>query len=263
MTISVGIMVASFRETVQLWLEHQLRADFYLRAAGQITAGVFPPIAPEVARIVAATPGVDEMDAFHAFTFRYEGEQATLGAGISDIARRRNTLRFLDGDGDAILRSLPERNRVIVSEPFANKHHLRQGDELRIALGNRSVAFKVAGIYYDYSSHRGFVIADWSTMRKYLPDLPVTDIAIYVKRRKCLQGATRTGITARSISGFNGAERGAAASGRVIFDRTFAVTWALEGIAIDRRHAGHGELAASIGIGPPPGNRTDPVSGRG
>ncbi len=233
MTISVGIMVASFRETVQVWLENQLHADLFLRGNGQVTAGIFPPVAPEVPGIVAETPGTEEIDASHSFTFRYEGQQATFSGDTRDIVRRHNTIRFLDGDADAILRSLPGNNRVIVSEPFANKHNVRTGETLKIALGNSLVPLTVAGIYYDYSSHRGLVIADWSTMRKYLPDQPVTSMAIYVRKgfdaakvRRALE--RRLAPFSVSILPNEALRRGAVA----IFDRTFAVTWALEGIAV-------------------------------
>src|SRR5690348_17686743 len=48
------------------------------------------------------------------------------------LFRSYGRLRFLPGeDRETILRSLPGRDRVIVSEPFANKHGVRAGDALR------------------------------------------------------------------------------------------------------------------------------------
>ncbi len=233
MMISVGIMVASFRETVQVWLEDQLRADLYLRAEGRPTAGIFPPVAPEVPALIAQTPGVQDVDIFHAFTFRYEGEQATFGAGVSDIVRRKRTLRFLSGDSDTILRTLPNQPRVIVSEPFANKHHVQTGDILHIPLGSQIANLSVAGIYYDYSSDRGFVIADWSTLRQYLPNQSVTNIAIYVKpgvNAAEVRHNLESRLAAFPVSiAPNAVLRQAAVE---VFDRTFAVTWTLEAIAI-------------------------------
>ncbi len=233
MMIAVGIMVASFRETVQVWLDSQLRADLYLRAQGQPTAGIFPPVAAEVPEIIAQTPGVADVDTFHAFTFRYEGEQATFGAGVTDIVRRKSTLRFLHGDADAILASLAGQDRAVVSEPFANKHHVRTGDVLRIALGNRVASLTVAGIYYDYSSDRGFVVTDWSTLRKYLPGQPVTNIAVYVKSGADASSVrhdmeNRLAAYPVTIAPHAALRRGAVE----VFDRTFSVTWALEAIAI-------------------------------
>ncbi len=134
MTISVGIMVASFRETAGV-LTASFAPTFICGQRGLGGAGIFPAVAREVPGIIAETPGVSDVDAFHAFTFQYEGGQATFGAGVSDIVRRKNTLRFLSGDADEILRSLPGRDRVIISEPFANKHNVHRGDVVRIALG--------------------------------------------------------------------------------------------------------------------------------
>src|SRR5205085_10198948 len=112
-----------------LWLNVQLRADLYVRSAGPAAAGVYPPLAAEVPPMLAAMPGVAAVDLFHALEFHYRGERATLGAGNLEVVRRYGRLRFLPGqDRDAILRGMagapgPE-DRAIVSEPFANKHHL-------------------------------------------------------------------------------------------------------------------------------------------
>ncbi len=57
MMISVGVMVGSFRETVQVWLDSQLRADIFLRADGPATAGIYPAIAATVPRIVSGNTG--------------------------------------------------------------------------------------------------------------------------------------------------------------------------------------------------------------
>jgi putative ABC transport system permease protein len=233
MTISVGIMVASFRETVQVWLLNRLRADIYLTEAGPSTAGLGPPIAFEVPGIVSRIPGVAEIDTLHAFPFRYEGQQAIFGANNSDVIRRHDAMRFLSGDADAILRSLPGQNRVIVSEPFANKHNVHVGNILKIPLGDAIVPMTVAGIYYDYSNHRGFVLADWSTMKKYLPDQATTNVAVYVTpgvKPDDVRHALHVALADYPvlIAPSDQLRRGAV----VIFDRTFAITWALEGIAI-------------------------------
>jgi putative ABC transport system permease protein len=233
MMISVGIMVGSFRETVEVWLAAQLRADIFMRAQGIASAGVYPPIAAVVPDIVRKTSGVAEVDTFRAFEIEYEGTRTTFGAGNTDIVRRRRTLRFLDGDAGSILRSLPNRDRAIVTEPFADKHRTRAGDVLRIPLGNRIVPLTVAGIYYDYASDRGFILADESTLLKYLPAQPVTNIAIYTQ-----PGADNIQIRRDLESRLSGyplmiAPNDVLRRGAIqVFDRTFTVTYALEAVAI-------------------------------
>jgi putative ABC transport system permease protein len=233
MMISVGVMVGSFRETVEVWLASQLRADIFLRAQGPSTAGIYPPIAAAVPGIVEDTPDVGEVDLFHAFEIRYEGTRTTLGGGKMDIVRRRRSLRFLSGNANDIMASLPGRDRAIVTEPFADKHHVHAGDVLHIPLGSQNVALTVAGIYYDYSSDRGLILVDRSTLLKYLPNQPVTNVAVYLQpgadavkvRRELENRLARYPL----LIAPNEVLRRAAVE---VFDRTFAVTYALEAVAI-------------------------------
>jgi len=234
MMASVGIMVGSFRETVALWLDTQLRADLYVRPAGPSSAGDYPPLPPEIAGILAATDGVAAVDLFHGLPLRFRGERATLGAGDMEIVRRYGRLIFLPGeDRDAILRSLPGQDRAIVSEPFANKHHVRAGDRLTVPVGERAVTLTIAGIYYEYSSSQGYLILDRGTLLKYLPGQPATNAAIYL-----IPGADRErvlrDVQLRTVSlGVSVAPNQVLRRSAIeIFDRTFAITWALEAVAI-------------------------------
>ncbi len=155
MMASVGIMVGSFRETVALWLDTQLRADLYVRVAGTQTAGERPALPPALPAILASTPGVAAVDLFYGSEFHYRGERATLGAGNMEVVRRYGRLRFLPGEGrDAILRSLADSDRAIASEPFANKFGVHAGDRLTVPIGERNVTLTVAGIYYDTRAAR-------------------------------------------------------------------------------------------------------------
>jgi putative ABC transport system permease protein len=234
MMASVGIMVASFRETVTLWLDVQLRADLYVAPAGRAPAGDYPPLPAAAPAILETTPGAAAVDFLHALEFHYRGERATLGANNLEIMRRFGRLRFLPGeDRDTILRSLPGHDRAIVSEPFANKFGIHPGDRLTFPIGPRTVTLTVAGVYYDYSSSQGFVLLDRSTLLKYLPGQPATNAAIYLKagvdavavQREMQRRAAGLGI---SINLNQSLRRNAI----VIFDRTFAITWALEAVAI-------------------------------
>jgi putative ABC transport system permease protein len=217
-----------------LWLDVQLRADLYIRAAGPSAAGEYPPLDPAVARIAAAAPGVAALDEFRAVELHYRGARATLGSGNMAIVRRYGRLRFLRGeDRDAILASLPGRDRAIVSEPFANRFGVRAGDVLRLPIGGRLAELTVAGIYYEYSSSQGFVILDRSTFLRYLPGQPAANLAVYLAPGS---DAARVQHEIQERAGGLGAAVAPNAELRrnamAVFDRTFAITWALEAVAI-------------------------------
>jgi putative ABC transport system permease protein len=234
MMAAVGLMVGSFRETVLVWLDVQLRADLYVRALSPLRADAYAPIHPPALAAIAGTPGVAAVDIFHALPLTYEGERATLGAGNMEIVRRFGRLRFLRGeDRDAILRSLAGRDRAIVSEPFANKHGVRAGGRIIVPIGEHNVQLIVAGVYYEYSSSQGYVLLDRSTLLKYLPGQPATNAAVYVapeadaeRVRRELQ--LRTAGMGIAIA----ANREIRRNSMEVFDRTFAITWALEAVAI-------------------------------
>jgi len=238
MMASVGLMVGSFRETVLVWLDVQLRADLYVRAAAPLRADAYAPIPERALAAIAGAPGVAAVDDYHALPITYGGERATLGAGNIEIVRQYGRLRFLPGpkgapDRDAILHSLPGRDRAIVSEPFANKHGIRAGDRIALALGERTARLTVAGVYYEYSSSQGYVIVDRSTLFKYLPSQPATNAAVYLQpgasaervRRELQLRTAGMGVTVT-------ANQELRRNSMAVFDRTFAITWALEAVAI-------------------------------
>jgi putative ABC transport system permease protein len=233
MMASVGIMVGSFRETVAVWLDVQLRADLYVRPDVPSGAGVYPPMDPAIPALIASVPGIEAVDEFTGIELHYRGERATLGAGNLDIVRRYGRLRFLSGDRDPILRSLPGRDRAIVSEPFANRHGVRAGDRITIAIGERLVPLDVAGIYYEYSSSQGFVLVDRSTLQRYLPGQPPTNLAVYLApgaNADAVQHEIQQRTAGRGI--VVAPNRELRRNAIAIFDRTFAITWALEAVAI-------------------------------
>src|SRR5262249_38540825 len=120
-----------------------------------------------------------------------------------------------------------------VSEPFANKHGIRAGDQLTLPLGPHNVAFTVAGVYYDYSSSQGFVLLDRSTLLKYLPGQPTTNAAVYLAPgadAATVQQAIQRKAAGMGVSVARNQELRQNAI--TLFDRTFTITYALEAVAI-------------------------------
>jgi putative ABC transport system permease protein len=233
MMAAVGIMVGSFRETVSDWLGSQLRADIYIRSVGPESAGGFPSISLDVAHLLHAIQEIDAVDEYSAIPIRCDGLRATLAAGDLEVQRTHGRLRFLSGDRDRILRSLPHRDRAIVTEPFAEKHHVRTGDPITFALGGRMITVTVAGIYFDYSSEQGYITLDRTTLLSYFPNQPDTNLAVYVKPGADVD-AVRREIERRTADYPVAVDANAELrrEALMVFDRTFAITWALEGVAI-------------------------------
>ncbi len=234
MTASVGIMVGSFRETVALWMDSQLKADFYLRPAGSSSADRYPTMKADIADRIERLQGVASVDRFRGYPITYEGLPATLASSEASHVENSASTRFLPGgDRDRILATLPTGDYAVVSEPFANKHNVHAGSVLSLPLGGAARKFKVLGIYYDYSAERGYVILDRRILLKYLPDPSVSNMAVYLKPGADPENVRREidrVISGRAVLVFsNSSLRRTAIQ---IFDRTFRITYALEAVAV-------------------------------
>ena len=234
MMTSVGIMVGSFRQTVLTWMESELPADLYLRPAGAVGRDQHPTIAPEVAARILNTPGVKSVSRFRAFEIQYQGLPTSLAAASHDLSASRQSLTFLSGrPSNNVLRELAAGDNAIVSEPFANKHHLRAGDTITLPLGEQRVTFRVIDIFYDYGHEAGFILLDWDTMLRYLPDSAPTNLAVSLAPGADLEhtrAAIQKAIASRSLVVLSNGE--IRQQGMRVFDQTFAITYAVEAISI-------------------------------
>ena len=234
MLSAVGIMVGSFRQTVILWMADRLQADLYLRPAGPAAADRHPTLAPGVAARLEALPEVAAVDQFRAYEISYHGLLATLGGGDARIAGRYGQRPFLSGASPArVFAQLLGRDHVIVSEPFANKHGVKPGDTLELELGGQRVRFRVIDVYGDYSNERGYIIMDRGTLLKNLPDPAPSNIAVYLRPGITLEDGRRAveaALAQRKVMVFT--NRSLREEAIRVFDRTFAITYALEAVAV-------------------------------
>jgi putative ABC transport system permease protein len=241
MMASVGIMVGSFRETVRLWMENQLQADFYLRPAGAAAAGQHPTLAADLPQRLESVPGVAFVDRFRAYGISFQGLPATLAGADMRAAGGYRRLTFLSGRPAAeVYALLLDSDAAIVSEPFAHKHRLRAGDRLTLPLAGAQRSFRVEDVYYDYSTEAGYILLDRATLLKYLPDPAPSNLAVYLAPGAA-PVAVRAGIeqatAGRSV--LIAANRNLREQAIRVFDRTFLVTYALEAVSV---------LVAVIGI---------------
>ena len=237
MMTAVGIMVGSFRQSVVLWMSDQLPADLYLRPAGSPAADRHPTISLGLAEEIAKLAGVVAVERLRAYEIRYQEMPATLASAdlnVLDVIRWYPHSEFLSGRArQQVLPELRHSNAVVVSEPFSYKHHVKAGDFITLSLGETQASFRVADVYYDYSSERGSILMDRDIMLQYLPDPAPSNLAIY------LSSDAQLAMVRAEIENATAGHRVLMFSNRDlrieavrIFDRTFAITYALEAVAV-------------------------------
>ncbi len=234
MMTSVGIMVGSFRETVLIWMNDRLPADLYLRPAGEPAPDRHPTVSLELADKISKLPGIAGVDRLRAYEISYDGMPATLASVDLSALRSDHRSNFFSGrQTEQVLSQIRNADAVVVSEPFTYKHHVRAGDTITLALGTDRSSFRIVDVYYDYGSERGSILMDRQTMLRYLPDPAPSNLAIYVAPNASVE-TVREEIT-QAAAGYRVLlfpNRDLRTEAIRIFDRTFAITYALEAVAV-------------------------------
>jgi putative ABC transport system permease protein len=126
------------------------------------------------------------------------------------------------------------RDLVTVNESFSLRFKKRVGDVIELPTATGAHEFKIVAIYYDYSSSRGWVVMDERTYALYFPHARPTSMSIYLQA-----GADASEVSDRLSRAVSGSSQILFATNGVlrrevmrIFDSTFAITYALEVIAI-------------------------------
>jgi putative ABC transport system permease protein len=234
MLVAIAVMIGSFRETVVYWIGQTLQSDLYVSAGGRAGLDSPPTISEEVEALIRSHPSVVAVDPVRGMTATYAGRPIVLRVAHLEQAPERGALLFKDPANGPDLTDAARRQLVLVSEPFALRHRVTTGDELRLDSPSGPHVVRVAGVYYDYSTDRGVVAMDWEMFRARYGDFRPTNLAI-----ELAPGASPDEV--RTELGRRLDERHVVfihtsatlrQTALRIFDRTFSVTYALEAIAI-------------------------------
>ena len=164
-------------------MDNQLPADLYIRPAENPGADRHPTISPGLAEQIAKLPGVAAVDRLRAYEITYDGLPLTLGAADLRVLQSYHSSAFFSGRTAAqVLADLNSNKNnnedaVLVSEPFTYKHHVKTGDTVRLLSAYQAI-FRVADIYYDYSSERGNILMTRNTFSALSSDPAPSNIAV-------------------------------------------------------------------------------------
>jgi len=224
--IAMAIMVASFRQSVADWLVEILPADLYFRTPLGAESMV---LSPEDEARIAALPGVARVDATRNFRLALDPRrpQVVILARPGDP---ESTLPLVEGRRHAAGGGLP---RAWVSEAVADLYALDVGGELSLPLAGGPVKFRVAGIWRDYARQHGAIVIEREAYVRATGDRGANDVALW------FTPGTATGDLKAAIRALPGGDVFTIADpGEIravslrVFDRSFAVTYALEAVAV-------------------------------
>jgi putative ABC transport system permease protein len=224
--IGVGLMVSSFRASVEDWLGQTLVADYYLAVDEAWCRGV-----GGVAGLSAdlrALPGVTELTYSQRRRLQVAGEEWRLWA--VDAGRRGLGAAILAGEPDTARARFIAGEAVMVSEPWAMRRGTGVGDELRLPTPAGERVFPVAGVFRDYTSDRGVIALHRDRYRELWGDECSEGIGIDfapdIDPEAARAAIERVLPPGSSIWLSNNAELRSASL--AVFDRTFTITRVLQ-----------------------------------
>ena len=228
--VAMAIMVTSFRVSVDGWLERVLPADLYVRAAATGDQGGFQA---DAQKVIATLPGFDRVDLFRTQQLMIDVNrpEITLIARPVDRSDPRNTLPMTD---DMMAGLLPENVMPIwVSEAMVDLYGYRVGKKVMLPIGATSNEFLVAGVWRDYGRQFGAVQMQLRDYQRLTGDLSVNTVALWLQTGMTLDEAT---ANLRQLPFGAALEISRSSDMRTlsleIFDRSFAVTYLLELVAV-------------------------------
>ena len=233
-TIGVSLMVSSFRSTVVAWLEDTLQGDIYISAPGLTASAPSVPIQTQVLKTAANWPGVARADVLRSVSVDTPDGAVQLAATDNPTIGLERAYLSTSVPLEQIDQRL-QAGAVLVSEPLANRLNLpRQGESsITLFTANGPRPFPVIGIYYDYGSPQGAVLMALPVYQREWQDNEINAIALRLRENASLEQTLvdlqdALASLQRLVLRPNQALRQEVL---VIFDRTFAITGALQLLA--------------------------------
>ena len=230
-TAGVGIMIGSFRLSVEQWLGTTLQSDIYISAnSNEVISD----------SVLQSFKSMDRLTGLREARMT-EVESDTVPVrlmAVRDSGESQARYIFKEQEhspaanenltAEQRVQSLKSSNSVLISEPFANKSSLRVEDTLTLITDKGSTGFKVAGIFTNYTTGKGLAVMSMDTYHQHWNDRSISSIGISLPEntdnsdinnelrriiaQEPLSMQSNTDIRSRSLE---------------IFDRTFAITHVL------------------------------------
>jgi putative ABC transport system permease protein len=240
--IGVAVMVRSFRDTVEVWVDETVMADLIVAPQSWLQgkqAGQASRALPGTWRsTLSAIDGIAAVDTLREVYVDVAGQPVALVSRDLRLHAQRSRYLMLHGDSSAALQRAAETGGVLLSEVLANRLRLYDGDKVSITTPAGPTAASVEGIFYDYATDGGKIVMDRTWYQRQWHDDRVTVFSIYLAAGADAEHVRQSIMT--HVAGLDGVTvpplviRNHELRQEIleIFDRSFLLTYVLEAIAV-------------------------------
>jgi len=243
LAVALTVMVASFRDSVTQWLDRVLPADLYVRSSASLGASDTVYFSAEFVQAAAQLAGVRQLQAQRVVGLLLQPSLPAVALMARELSEPAKTLPLV---GPAL--AVPEGQiGIYVSEAVVDLHGAELGQvfaplaksfrPLTKAGQAQYASFFVAGVWRDYARQSGAIAIERATFARLSGDWRANDLALWLD---IPADAPQVQLALRALAGHDGTgdlmEFGTPGQIRAtslrIFDRSFAVTYWLQAVAI-------------------------------
>ena len=236
MMTGLTVMIYSFRQSVDAWIHRGIVADLYISPASTETVGRVASTPLSAVAWLKARPEVRGVDTFRELNIQIsihgQPSQPALLAVVGGEYRHNLTFR---GGGD--VRKMERVNQgaaVVVTEPFARKYRVKDGDQLTLITPRGPATFEIAGIYSDYTRDQGVILMAQKAFEEFWRDTHIQSLSVYLRPGAAAEPLAAAFRAQFSREGEFSIYSNGSLRSRIlgIFDQTFAVTYILRTVAV-------------------------------
>jgi putative ABC transport system permease protein len=221
--VGVGTMVEGFSKTFTGWLDGRLAADVYLNATDDAQAIQIKAWLSRRPEVEAILPG--------SRTDVQIGGWPVEILGFADHATYRDHWPLLQAAADT-WDQVRSGDAALVSEQLARRLNLNLGDRLQVPSPAGAWPLQVVAIYADYGNPKGQVGVNIDALMRHFPEAPQTRLGLRVAPQ-AVPGLVAAIHAEFGLDGRNLADQSTLKiESTRIFNRTFAVTAALNGFTL-------------------------------
>ena len=226
--VSMAIMVTSFRTSLDQWTQRILPADVYVRLG---YVGQSAHLDASTVQRIGHLPGVAQFETgrFARAQLARSSQPVALISRSADHMSIPSTLWMIEDAHASRTDAIP----AWVSEAAADLYGIRAGDEFELSVGGQRVNAFAAGIWRDYEHQNGAVVIGSADYVRLTGDTGINTVSLWLQRgadTRGLENAIRDLLPATQYDLRTPPELRRLSL--QAFDRTFAITYLLELVAI-------------------------------
>lgn len=231
--VGMGIMIDSFRSTVDQWLSQAIQGDIYVTTTSDVSQRSDNPLPEDIVAGVMAMDGIEAVRTMKTVYLETATGVVEVRA-LNPIAQSRQEYKLKAGDESQAWDSFERGESIFLSEPYAYKNDISLGDSVSFITEEGTQQFVVSGIFFNYSSDQGIILMPHAIYSGYWYDSTISSMGLYLEDRadkEDIMAAIRA-----EVSGTPGVvvadNMDIRQAGLDVFDQTFLITGVLEFLAV-------------------------------